>query len=115
MGILRLFPEEACAACEDSADKCDAAPINGDVAGRAAASTPLPLAARNSLRSRICSDFGGSRCLTDIARPPEGYERCAKRISAALYAGRIGGERQKCSGVTYAGGEIRAAAQKQTP
>src|SRR5208337_5264169 len=110
MGILRLFPEETCGArAADSAVKWDAAPINGDVAGRAAASTPLPLAARNSLRSRICSDFGASRCLTDIARPPEGYQRCAKTISAALYAGRIGGERQKCSGVTYAGGEIRAA------
>src|SRR5208337_2276008 len=115
IGILRFFPEETCGARDGSADKWDAAPMNEDVAGRAAASTPLPLAARNSLRSRICSDFGGSSCSTDIGRPPEGHKRCIQEISPALYAGRIAEERQLCSQITSADGAFPAAARRRPP
>src|SRR5271166_282855 len=88
MGILRLVVVAACGTRGDSAVKWETAPVRGDAAGSAAAaSRPVPLVARNFLRSSVSSDFGGIGRLADIARPPESQEELVKRIPARLYAG----------------------------
>src|SRR5208283_1514704 len=115
MGILRLFVVEACGTRGDSAEIGGASPAKGVVMGRVAASRPVPLVARNFLRSRVSSDFGDAGRFSDIGGPPEGQGRWVKRIPAALYAGGNGEESQKCSRITSAGEEIRAAARKRPP
>src|SRR5271157_571409 len=115
MGILRLFVAPAWGTRGDSAERAEAVPANGVVMGRAAASRPVPLVARNFRRSRVSSDFGGTGRFSDIGGPPEGHERWVKRIPAALYAVGNGEETQKCGRITSLGEEIRASARKPQP